>query len=109
VKNETQKIHVDEKFTTLRLYNLQLKPIGASHGLNMVAVVEGDGFRKEYRFRLSELFENPNLENFLFFKTDSDKYVDIDFPEGRKWITIRMEMLVPIENWKIGRLKIRRL
>jgi hypothetical protein len=101
VKNETQKIHVDEKFTTLRLYNLQLIPKSSRNGLNMVAVVEGDGFRKEYRFRLSELFDNPNIENFLFFKIDSDEHIDIDFPEGRKWISIIMEMLVPIEEYDI--------
>lgn len=101
VKYETPKIYVDEQFSILRLYNLQITPMEARNGLNMIVVVEGEETREEHRFRLPELFFNPKLERHLFFVTDTDKHVDISLPEGRKWITVRMEMLVPVEEYNI--------
>ena len=101
VKYETLKIYVDEQFSALRLYNLQITPMQARNGLNMIVVVEGDGTREEHRFKLSELFVNPKLEHHLFFVTDTVQHVDIDLPEGRKWVTIRMEMLMPVEEYNI--------
>lgn len=100
-KFDTPRIFVDEKYSSFRLYNININPFEVNRELRMTVIIETEQHRDEHKFKLSELFYNPKLTNHLFFVTETEKHIDIPLPKGKKWVTVRIDMLAPVEEFDI--------
>lgn len=91
MKLRTWSIPVDDTFSVLRLFNISLTPIKLRDSLTLEIVVD-DGTNKTSReFPLFKLYQNPKLQDDLFFITEETKYIDITLPKGRKKVTGRIK------------------
>lgn len=100
-KYETWRIDVNEKFSMLRLHNLMLTPIEEKSNFILEILVDNENTRKTYQYKFSDLFYNQNLKDFLFFINGDNKFIDINLPLGKKWVTIRVIPISEVEHFEI--------
>ena len=97
IKLRTWSIPVDDTFSILRLFNISLTPIELKNSLTLEITVD-DGTNKTSReFPLFKLYQNPKLQDDLFFITEETKYIDIPLPKGRKKITGKIKTSSPLD------------
>lgn len=100
-KYETWRIDVGSEFNTFRLFNIRLSPMEARASLSISITVDDGHESKIYNYRLADLFFNPKLTDHLFFVDGDKRYTDLALPKGRKWITIRANLLSDIEEFNM--------
>lgn len=96
-KFETWKVDVGAKFNILRLFNIHLIPMETKNALSISITVDHSREPKEYKFQLGNLYNQPKLPDTLFFGNQNS--IDINLPEGRKWVTFKVHKLSEVEEF----------
>jgi Fic family protein len=97
-KYETWRIDIGEKFKALRLFNIIVSPIETKNVLSLEIIVDDGTEKKLHSFNLSSLYANINSPEYLFFNANG--HVDIPLPKGRKWVTMKINLLSDIQEFE---------
>lgn len=100
IKNNTWRIDIDEKFRIFNLHSFTLHPIELRNDFEILIRIENDE-DTSIKLNAANWDYIERHKNTLFFKHDGDYEINLDLPEGRKWITITVYELKPIEEYHI--------
>jgi predicted nucleotidyltransferase component of viral defense system len=99
-KLKTWRIDLGEEYSKLHLFNISLDPITIKNSLNLSAKIETQETEEIFSFSLGELYNNPVLNDTLFFD-EKDQYIEINLPKERAWVTFEVEMNSEVGNFEM--------